>query len=226
MYFSLIPNIEYDQKPISYPFSESDYVVAKNFFRRYQINQDVFSYAVFFNKYAIEDGERPYNVAQNAYGDPFYDWVVLITNNIVNPLHDWPLTNYELQKTLESEYADPYGTIHHYETYEVPAGYTTTTDFGETEPVLALKGGLTVDETFYNGTFKFWNGTTYEIKNGNEVSKPVTVMDHFTAENEKKREIYLLKGRYFQGFVDEFRAKNLYKSSGDYITQQLKKVGV
>jgi hypothetical protein len=226
MYFSLVPNIEYDQKPISYPFSESDYVVAKNFFRRYQINADVFSYAVFFNKYAIQDGERPYTIANKAYGDPFYDWVVLITNNIVNPLHDWPLTNYELQKTIESEYDDPYGTIHHYETYEVPAGYKTTTDFGEQEQVIALKGGLTVDETFYNGTFKFWNGSGYEIKNGNEVSKPVTVIEHYTAENEKKREIYLLKSRYFQGFVNEFRAKNLYKSSGDYISQQLKRVGV
>jgi hypothetical protein len=226
MYFSLVPNIEYDEKPISYPFSESDYVVAKNFFRRYQVNQDVFSYAVFFNKYSIQDGERPYTIAKRAYGDPFYDWVVLITNNIINPLHDWPLTNYELQKTVESEYDDPYGTIHHYETVEVPAGYTITTDFGETEPVIALQGGLVVDQTFYNSTFKYWNGSTYTTKSGNVVSKPVTVMDYYTTENEKKREIYLLKARYFQSFVDEFRNKNLYKSSGDYISQQLKRVGV
>jgi hypothetical protein len=226
MYFSLVPNIEYDEKPISYPFSESDYVVAKNFFRRYQVNQDVFSYAVFFNKYSIQDGERPYTIAKRAYGDPFYDWVVLITNNIINPLHDWPLTNYELQKTVESEYDDPYGTIHHYETVEVPAGYTITTDFGETEPVIALQGGLVVDQTFYNSTFKYWNGSTYTTKSGNVVSKPVTVMDYYTTENEKKREIYLLKARYFQSFVDEFRNKNFYKSSGDYISQQLKRVGV
>jgi hypothetical protein len=226
MYFSLVPNIEYDEKPISYPFSESDYVLAKNFFRRYQVNQDVFSYAIFFNKYSIQDGERPYTIAQRMYGDPFYDWVVLITNNIVSPLHDWPLTNYELQKTVESEYDNPYGSIHHYETVEVPAEYLTTTDFGEREPVIALKGGLVVDETFYNGTFKYWNGNSYVTKNGNVVSRPVTVMDHYVTENEKKREIYLLKSRYFQSFVDEFRAKNLYKSSGDYISQQLKRVGV
>ena len=29
MYFSLIPNVQYDTKPISYPFSESDFIVAK-----------------------------------------------------------------------------------------------------------------------------------------------------------------------------------------------------
>ena len=53
MYFSVVPNIIYDEKPIKYPFSDADRVIAKNFFRRYKLNDDVFSYAVFFNKYAI-----------------------------------------------------------------------------------------------------------------------------------------------------------------------------
>ena len=82
MYFSLLPNIEYDEKPISYPFSESDFVVAKNFFRRYKINDDIFSYAVFFSKYAIKDGETPDSLALKAYGDVFYDWVILLLSLI------------------------------------------------------------------------------------------------------------------------------------------------
>jgi hypothetical protein len=95
MYFSLVPNISYDEKPISYPFSESDFVTAKNFFRRYKINDDVFSNAVIFQKYAIEDGERPDALAEKAYGDPFYDWVILLVNNMVNVQYDWPMTNYQ-----------------------------------------------------------------------------------------------------------------------------------
>ena len=47
MYFSVVPNIIYDEKPIKYPFSDADRVIAKNFFRRYKLNDDVFSYAVF-----------------------------------------------------------------------------------------------------------------------------------------------------------------------------------
>ena len=97
MYFSLVPNIEYDEKPIKYPFSESDYVVAKNFFRRFTVNEDVFSYAVLFNQYTIIEGERPDTIAERAYGDPFYDWVVLITNNMVNAQYDWPMSNRELE---------------------------------------------------------------------------------------------------------------------------------
>ena len=119
MYFSLLPNIEYDEKPISYPFSESDFVTAKNFFRRYKLNDDLFSYAVFFKKYAIVDGERPDTLALRAYGDVFYDWVILLTNNMVNAQYDWPLTNYEISKVLESEYDDAYNEIHHYETIKI-----------------------------------------------------------------------------------------------------------
>lgn len=209
MYFSLLPNIEYDEKPISYPFSESDVVTAKNFFRRYKINDDIFSYAVFFKKYAIEDGERPDSLADKAYGDPFYDWVILLTNNLVNVQYDWPMTNYQISKVLESEYDDAYSEIDYYETIKI----------GQ------YAAGLRVDETFYNGQHKVNIDGTVSLKNGNEICNPITVAENFYRENEKKREIYLLKPAFFQSFVDDFRKKNLYKKDANYISQRLKKTG-
>ena len=209
MYFSLLPNISYDEKPIKYPFSESDFVTAKNFFRRYKINDDIFSFATFFKKYAILDGERPDSLANKAYGDPFYDWVILLTNNMVNAQYDWPMTNYELQKVLEEEFDDAYSEIHHYETIKI----------GQ------YAAGLRVDETFYNGQHKVNVNGTMSLKNGSEICGPVTVAEYYTRENEKKREIYLLKPAYFQSFVDDFRKQNLYKKSGKYINQRLKKTG-
>ena len=89
MYFSIVPNIQYDEKPIKFPFSESDFVVAKNFFRRYKVSDDVFSNITLFKKYAIKDGERPDSLANDAYGTPFYDWVILLVNNMVNAQYDW-----------------------------------------------------------------------------------------------------------------------------------------
>ena len=209
MYFSLIPNISYDEKPISYPFSESDFVTAKNFFRRYKLNDDIFSYSTFFQKYAIVDGERPDQLALKAYGDPFFDWVILLTNNMVNAQYDWPMTNYELQKVLEEEFDDAYSEIHHYETIKI----------GQ------YAAGLHVDQTFFSGQHKVNINGTVTLKNGSEICGPVTVAEHYTNENEKKREIYLLKPDYFQSFVDDFRKKNLYQKSGNYINQRLKKTG-
>jgi hypothetical protein len=209
MYFSLLPNIQYDEKPISYPFSESDLVVAKNFFRRYKLNDDIFSYTVFFKKYAILDGERPDTLAQKAYGDPFYDWVILLTNNMVNAHYDWPMSNAEIAKVLESEYDDAYNEIDHYETVKI----------GQ------YPAGLRVDEDFYNGQHKINDNGVVSIKNGSEICGPVSVAEVFYRENEKKREIYLLKPAYFQSFVDDFRKKNLYKKDANYISQRLKKTG-
>ena len=209
MYFTLLPNIEYDEKPISYPFSDSDFVTAKNFFRRYKLNDDIFSYAVFFSKYAIEDGERPDTLADKAYGNPFYDWVILLTNNLVNAQYDWPMTNSQMSKVLDSEYDNAYAEISHYETIKI----------GQ------FAAGLRVDETFFNAQHKVNENGTISIKNGSEICGPVTVAEQFYRDNEKKREIYLLKPAFFQSFVDDFRKQNLYKKDANYISQRLKKTG-
>ena len=158
MYFDLIPNIEYDEKPINYPFSESDFVVAKNFFRRYKLNDDIFSYAVYFSKYAIVDGERPDMVADKAYGDPYYDWVILLTNNMVNVQYDWPMTNYQISKVLESEYDSAYSDISYYETIKI-AQYPA---------------GMKVDKAFYDKQHKLNIDGSMVLKNGSEICNPVS----------------------------------------------------
>ena len=210
MFFNIVPDIEYDEKPISYPFSESDFVVAKNFFRRYKINDDIFEYAVFFKKYTIKDGERPETLAEKFYGNQFYDWVILLTNNMVNAQYDWPRTNYEIYKMVEQEFDDPYSEISHYEIKETIGHY---------------QAGLHVDKTFYDSTHKLNIGGSVQIKNGNEIASPITVAEYYQEENEKKREIYLLKSRFLEPFVKDFKKQNLYKKDDNYITQTLKKTG-
>ena len=210
MFFNIVPNIQYDEKPIKYPFSESDFVIAKNFFRRYKVNDDVFSYAVIFKKYTITDGELPSTVADKAYGDPFLDWVILLSNNLVNAQYDWPRSNYEMYKILEDEFDDPYSEISHYEIKETIGRFTA---------------GLHVDEAFYNGTHKVNINNTIQTKNGNEIASPVTVAEYYQELNEKKREIYLLKPQYVDSFVSDFKRRNLYKKDENYINQRLKKTG-
>lgn len=210
MYFSIIPDLAYDEKPINSPFSTSDFTVAKNFFRRYKINDDIFSSVVYFNKYAIKDGERPDVLARNFYGNQFYDWVILLTNNMVNAQYDWPMNNYELYKVLEQEFDDPYSQINHYEIKQSIGHYAA---------------GLHVDQTFYNGQHKLNIDGVMTLKNGNEICSPITVAEYYQEENDKKREIYLLKQQYLQSFVDDFRKQNLYKKDTNYISQRLKKTG-
>ena len=119
------------------------------------------------------------------------------------------MSNYELGKVLEKEYDNPYTEIHHYETIKI-AQYPA---------------GMRVDKAFYDKQHKLNIDGNIVLKNGSEICGPVKVAEHFYRENEKKREIYLLKPSFFQSFVNDFRKKNLYKKDANYISQRLKKTG-
>ena len=222
MYFSQTPDILYDTKPVSYPFSESDFVVAKNFFRRYEVNQDVYGYATFYDKYAINEGVSITDIALRYYGGVKYDWVIILTNNLINPQFSFPLHDYTVRKIAEEKYGDDtYSGIHHYETIETKSGQTIGG-----KSVLALEGGLRVDKNFYDSPFTYWNGTQNVTVAGNTVSKSVLNYDHEIAENEKKREVYILRKKYLFKFIEEFKKQSLYSDSSDFLSKRLKRTGV
>lgn len=223
MYFSLIPDLKYDTKPINFPFSESDYITTKNFFRRYQVDKNIFDYATFYKKYSVIEGQKLSDVAKEAYGDVFYDWVIILTNNFINPSFALPLDNNTLRLYVEEKYGEveAYSTIHHYETIETEAGYKISG-----ENVIALKGGLIVDQRFYSTPFTYWNGSQIITVPGNTVSKSITNYDYEVSENEKRREIFILKPLYLARFVEEFKTRNLYTASSDFISKRIKKTGV
>ena len=88
-YFRYIPNLEYvnrlrDNKTIS------AYIQTKNLFKRGVLREDIFTDLSYFTKYTIIGDERPDNVAFKSYGSQYYDWVVLLSNNIINFQDEWP----------------------------------------------------------------------------------------------------------------------------------------
>ncbi len=222
MYFSILPDIQYDNKPISYPFSESDYTIAKNFFRRYELSKDVFGYATHYKKYAVNDGVKIETIANDYYGRPEYDWIIILTNNYINPHFSFPLDNSTLRKVVEDKYGENGAyDVHHYETKQVKSG-----EIVDNLNVIALQGGLIVDKNFYDSTFTYWDGSESVSVAGNTVSEEVSNWDYEVAENEKKREIYLLKKPLQEKFVEEFKTNNLYSKSSNFISKRIKKTGV
>ena len=119
-YFRNLPNIIY-QSPLPEKVSSSDNIAVKNIFRRIKLANNISDVTTIFNKYIIEDHQRPEIVAEELYGDPGLDFVVILTAGINNIIEDWPLADYQVYN-----YAlDKYGTtekmneIHHYETHEL-----------------------------------------------------------------------------------------------------------
>ena len=54
-----------------------------------------------FYTYIIKNGERPDTLAYDAYGDSTLDWVIFLTNGIVDPYKDWILDEKQLISYLE-----------------------------------------------------------------------------------------------------------------------------
>ena len=119
-YFRYVPKFEYvtrnsDEQIIS------EYQPVKNLFKRAKLREDIFRDLSNFTKYQIIGNDRPDNVASKIYGDEKLDWVILLSNNIVNIQNEWPLTNDAFNEYLFNKYGthDQIYATHHYETREV-----------------------------------------------------------------------------------------------------------
>ena len=90
-YFRELPNLDYQSFVSKDGNASGDYIRVKNLFRRSKIRDDLQNVFTLFNKYQIKEGARPDNVAEEFYGDPELDYVVIITAGIVNIRDEWPL---------------------------------------------------------------------------------------------------------------------------------------
>lgn len=140
-YFTELPNVEYVNR---FPNTKSndETTLAKNIFRRVKVREDLISVFAGFEYYTIVEGERPDQIAEKLYGDAGLDWVILVSNNIINYYDQWPLTVNEFNNYLISKYGteDALQEIHHYETIELRDSFNR----------VVLPKDLIVDETFYN----------------------------------------------------------------------------
>ena len=103
-YFRNVPNSEYvNRLPESH--SSSEYIGVKNLFKRGKIRDDIYQNVTYFTKYSIEGDDRPDNVAFDVYEDSNLDWVILLSNNMVNVQTEWPLTQESFENYLSNNLA-------------------------------------------------------------------------------------------------------------------------
>ena len=194
-YFSYLPDVfvrtsTYRQNNVD-PF-----IKTKNLFRRVKVREDIEGLVTGFTQYTIVNNERPDNVSEKFYSDPQYDWVVLMTNNIINVYDEWPMTEDELYKYCVSTYSSP-EDIHHYESFEVK----------DTKGNTILRAGLTIPPNF---TYRRPDGTTVAT---DDLVHPVTNYEFEAAKNDFKRNIYILRKPYLTTFLEEFQTLVEYEDS-------------
>lgn len=54
--------------------------------------------------YIITESDTPEIIASKYYGNSYYNWLILLANNIVNPYLDWPMTYRDFQNTMVKLY--------------------------------------------------------------------------------------------------------------------------
>jgi len=202
-YFRELPNLAY-QSFLPNKNSSQDYVIAKNLFRRVKLRDDLYNVFTVFNKYEIRDGARPDTVADEIYGSPELDWVVLITANIISVRDQWPLSDYQLYNYAENKYGTALTQTRFYETTKVV----------DSSNRLILPAGKVVDKNF----------TIPNPSDPTSTLNPVTGITNYeyeTRKNDEKRTIYLLKPTYLQQFLNDMRVEMLYSESSEYIDDTL-----
>ena len=207
-YFDLFPDVELSSFSDKRN-SSKDLIRVKNLFKRGKIREDFFQNATTFYQYTITGDDRPDNVANEVYDNDKLDWIVLLSNNILNIRDEWPMSQYDFQRYLENKYDSvQLSQIHHYETKEIR----------NTNEVLLLQSGLVVDSDF---TFKYTDPKTgYQAIN--DVTS-VSVFQHETKKNDDKRVIYLLRPEYVGTIIRDMREIMTYTDSSQFVNRKLKK---
>ena len=204
-YFRELPNIKY-QSFLQQRKSSFDYIEVKNLFRRVKLRDDLQNVFTLFNKYEIEEGERPDTIAEKLYGSADLDWVVMITAGIINYRNDWPLSDKDIYQFTEDKYGfKNVNAIHHYETTQVK----------DEQGRLILPAGKVVDSNFTIPNPDSPYGVTLNPVIG------ISNYEYEVRENDKKRTIYILKKEYLQQYLNDMREIMYYDKSSQYVDERL-----
>jgi hypothetical protein len=211
-YFRRVPDFDYvnrnkDSQRIS------DYQTVKNLFKRGKLREDIFENLQFFEKYKIIGDERPDNVALKVYGDVNLDWVVLLSNNILNIQTEWPLT----QDSFENYLLEKYGSFQninatkHYETVEVK----------NSNGITIIPEGLIVDSNFSTSYFDSRLERKVTVSN---ITREVTNYQYEQKIEDDKRNIFILKPTYLTIVFRDIESIFTYKKGGaQYVSDTLKR---
>ena len=206
-YFDLFPNILIASHTENRN-SNLDMVLSKNLFKRAKIREDFFQNVIAFNKFQVEGDDRPDNVADEVYGNSKLDWVVLLSNNIINIHDEWPMSQSDFQRYLDNKYDKVQLTqIHHYETKEIKSP----------DGSILLEEGQHVDADF---TYKYsQDGSNYSVNSVTSVSNYQYEID----KNDAKRSIYVIRKKYLDMIIEDMREIMTYQDSSQYINKRTKK---
>ena len=121
-YFRNIPKVKYDINGAE----PNKYLNVTNIMKRISFKPSVIEDISDYYPYRVKDGERPDILSFQKYGTVAYAYLIMLVNNIYDPLFDWPLTSQQFEKYLTNKYgsvSSAMGTTKYY--YQTCLLYTS-----------------------------------------------------------------------------------------------------
>jgi hypothetical protein len=98
-YFEYFPTIEYEGQQV------------KDITRRNSFTKLVSTNPLLYLPYTVKEGQRPEDIANFYYGSTDYVWLVYISNNIIDPYHQWPMAEADFNNYLIEKYGEQSGRV-------------------------------------------------------------------------------------------------------------------
>ena len=189
-YFSSIPNVDYDINGTE----PNQFRSVTNIMQRIRFKPSVLENITDYYPYYVREGERPDIVSFNTYGTVAYSYLILLINNIVDPLFDWPLPSRQFENYIIEQYGSvsaAQSTNKYY--YQIVRAEVARTGVSERVPEYKI----IVDQTTYNSLDA-------------SVRSAQNVYDYEVEQNDNKREIKLINPNFIQDI--DYEVKTAFAS--------------
>lgn len=207
-YFRNVPDFNYVSR-LEGEKNISEYLRVKNLFKRVKISENLFNDLTYFTKYKVIGDERPDQVAYKIYGTQDYDWIVLLSNNIVNVQSEWPLSNESFNNYMIDKYGseENFSTVHHYETKEVKDSIGR----------IIVRAGFEVPSNYSISYYDSGEQVTTT-----DTNIPVTNYEYENKIQDEVRNIYLIKPEYLNLVIQDIdRLMPVRPGSTQYVSDDL-----
>ena len=177
-YFRNIPKIKYD----IFGTEPNTYTDVTNITKRLRVKPKVIEDITEYYTYRVKDGERPDIISYQKYGTVGYAYLLMLINDIQDPLFDWPLSTQQFEQYILNKYGS------------VESAQTTTKYYYQTIRAEVEKTGIRervpevkyiVDSTTYNSLAEGSRSTQTEYEWEEEL-------------NDEKRNIKIINESFIQ----------------------------
>tara|TARA_B100000965_G_scaffold204986_1_gene171142 strand:+ start:3971 stop:4597 length:627 start_codon:yes stop_codon:yes gene_type:complete len=164
--------------------TDGKFLVTKNIWRRAEVLDEFKVQLTLFDEYIVQNGERPEDISTQLYDNPFYNWTILIVNDITDYYAQWPRSVKQLQEFVENKYDNPAATKHY-----------VTTEVKDAANNIICPAGKVVPQSFQ---------VAYYDGNSTVTANPVVSISNYQFEeqlNAEKERIQIVRPDIIEDFV-------------------------